>query len=181
MYMLCSRVQSRPFGVGCGGIRGTCKFRMVRQEVGQRPDIPISTLFEEAPGVPCRAPLNFGFQRAPTGKTVVPRDGQLGVRERCLRVRDTKVAQTLLGDLLEVFERRALGKLRVRHRRLPSVYRPESAFHGLEVRVSSGLIDCRWVQPSTRTVGRVVRPNRILTWTKEGLNACVLSLLCSKV
>jgi len=95
------------------------------------------------------AAVEMRAQGPPARKAVLARDRQLSVGKAGARLRQTQLAQTVLGELLQVLEVGAIGK---RHDP-PSFHVPVSAVSG--GRWWCRLPDSRWVRPFTRTVSRL--------------------------
>ncbi|HEY6990764.1 MAG TPA: hypothetical protein VH369_20385 [Bryobacteraceae bacterium] len=74
----------------------------------------MSACLEETGGICSLARIYFGFECAPAGKAMIVRDSQQS-GEFGVWIGAAQIAQAILGEFLEIFERRALGKFSIGH------------------------------------------------------------------
>src|SRR5688572_29597017 len=104
--------------------------------------------------------IDVGFQGAPARKAVLPGDVELGLVQLGCRLVRAQVREPLLGGLLEPGEIGTWGKS-LGHRTPSFLKRPASAALGQERRCEQSIVVTRWVQPFTRTVGRLFDQRRL--------------------
>jgi hypothetical protein len=96
-------------------IGGTRQIRIDSEEAMHGIGAAVGASFEKLRGGAGLPLFDLRFERAPTGEAVIARHRQQSGGEFGLRIRQAHFAQPVFGQFLEVFERRALGKLYVGH------------------------------------------------------------------
>jgi hypothetical protein len=82
--------------------------RVTSQQRAQRSDIAVVAGRKELGGDSCLLPLDLGFERAPTGKTVIARHGEQCARQFRVGVRPPHLLQPFPGDFFRAWAARGV-------------------------------------------------------------------------